>query len=353
MSAIRKLLRDNIRALKPYSSARNEFSGSASVFLDANENSYGSPNEQSLNRYPDPLQRKLRAEIAQVKSVAEENIFLGNGSDEAIDLLIRAFCEPHRDSILITPPTYGMYRVSADINAVTVIESPLMPDFSLNAAAVLDQCTANTKLVFLCSPNNPSGNLLDVKAVTRILNNFPGIVVVDEAYADFSEAGSWTQQIANYPRLVVMQTFSKAWGMAAARLGMAFSDAEIITVLNAVKPPYTINQLSADYVYNALGKPQWRDQKISQIHAGRKMLSEQLEQINSVQQVFPSQANFLLVRFDDARAIYRFLADRGIIVRDRSTQLHCENCLRITVGTEAENNAVLSTLEEYEKSTVH
>ncbi|HMQ59221.1 MAG TPA: histidinol dehydrogenase [Flavilitoribacter sp.] len=334
------LVRPNIRNLSPYSSARSEFSGQASVFLDANENPFGN----GLNRYPDPLQWKLKSAVSAIKGVPVQNIFLGNGSDEAIDLLIRIFCEPGRDSIMITPPTYGMYRVSADIADVGVVEVPLLPGFQPDVQAILDAADNRTKLLFLCSPNNPTGNALDEKAVLGLIRDFPGIVVIDEAYIDFSAHPGYAKKIDEFPNLVVLQTLSKAWGLAAIRLGMAFTGEPIIGLLNKVKPPYNINELTQNAALEALSWPESMRQQLKIILGERKSLEESLAALPAVQKVYPSDANFLLVKLADPVAMYRHLAGEGIIVRDRSRVILCEGCLRITVGTPEENEKLVSAM---------
>ena len=334
------LVRPNIRGLKPYSSARNEFSGQASVFLDANEN----PFETSLNRYPDPLQKQLKTAIAAVKGVAEKHIFLGNGSDEAIDLLIRIFCEPGKDSIIITPPTYGMYRVSADIAGAGVLEVPLLPGFQPDVQAILDAADNRTKLLFLCSPNNPTGNALDEKAVLGLIRDFPGIVVIDEAYIDFSAHPGYAKKIDEFPNLVVLQTLSKAWGLAAIRLGMAFAGEPIIGLLNKVKPPYNINELTQRAALEALTAPAAMQEQLKVILDQRNSLEFSLRELPAVEKIYPSDANFLLVKLTDPAAMYRHLADEGIIVRDRSRVILCEGCLRITVGTPEENEKLTAAM---------
>lgn len=342
-----ELLRPNIRNLVPYSSARDEFKGEASIFLDANENAYGSPLTKWYNRYPDPLQLKVKDKLSEVKGVPAGNIFIGNGSDECIDILIRAFCEPGKDNIIICPPTYGMYEVSANINDVYIKKVPLTADFQLDLPAIEEAVDDNTKIIFLCSPNNPTGNSLNREDLEVILNNYWGIVALDEAYINFSRFRSFTQELEDYPNLVVMQTLSKAWGLAALRVGLAFASEPIIQVMNKVKPPYNINQASQDLTLKALEEVGMVNDMIREIVAQRGFLETELAKLPIVKKIFPSDANFLLVRVTDAKAIYKYLADKGVVVRDRSSVTLCEGCLRITVGTEAENKALLAFLQSY------
>jgi histidinol-phosphate aminotransferase len=342
-----ELLRPNIKNLVPYSSARDEFKGEASIFLDANENAYGSPLTKWYNRYPDPLQLKVKAKLSEVKGVPANNIFIGNGSDECIDILIRAFCEPGKDNIIICPPTYGMYEVSANINDVYIKKVPLTPEFQLDLPAIEEAVDDNTKIIFLCSPNNPTGNSLNREDLEVILNNYWGIVALDEAYINFSRFRSFTQELEDYPNLVVMQTLSKAWGLAALRVGLAFASEPIINVMNKVKPPYNINQASQDLTLKALEEVGMVNDMIREIVAQRAFLETELAKLPIVKKIYPSDANFLLVRVTDAKAIYKYLADKGVVVRDRSSVTLCEGCLRITVGTEAENKALLAYLQSF------
>jgi histidinol-phosphate aminotransferase len=328
------LVRRNIRELKPYSSARDEFSGEAAVFLDANENPYPSP----FNRYPDPLQKKLKQRISELKGVPSEMIFLGNGSDEAIDLIIRAFCEPGQDSILITEPTYGMYAVCADVNNVGVKRLSLTRDFELDVDAVLSNADASTKVIFLCSPNNPTGNLL--------VREFNGLVVVDEAYIDFAATESLTRELNDNPNLVVLQTLSKAWGLAGLRLGMCFASSLIINILNKIKYPYNISSLTQEYALDALQNEQRKEEWVREILSERTAVTAALKEIPIVQHIYPSNANFILVRVENAPLVYRKLMEQGTIVRDRSRVTLCDNCLRITIGTPAENDILIRQLRE-------
>ena len=344
---LNNLVRENIKKLTPYSSARDEFKGEAKIFLDANENSYGSPLTKWYNRYPDPLQWSLKEKIGTIKNIAPENILLGNGSDECIDLLIRAFCEPGKDNIVICPPTYGMYEVYAAINGVDVIKIPLTPDFQLNMDALQEEVDAATKILFFCSPNNPTGNSLNRQDLETILNAFDGLVVTDEAYINFSRQRSFAAELAEYPNLVILQTFSKAWGLAALRLGMTLASVEIINILNKIKPPYNINAATQELALKALDQLEDVNAMIQNIVDEREVLAEALNKLSIVQQVYPSDANFLLVKVTNANSIYQFLKEKGTIVRNRSNVILCDNCLRITVGTEAENKELLKQLQAY------
>jgi histidinol-phosphate aminotransferase len=344
---LNKLVRQNIRDLKPYSSARSEYSGTANVFLDANENSYGSPLTKWYNRYPDPLQWELKKKIAAIKNVPAENMLLGNGSDECIDLLIRAFCEPQKDNLIICPPTYGMYEVYGNINNVEVREVPLLPGFQLNLEAIEAAIDENTKLIFICSPNNPTGNSMEREDIEIVLNNFEGIVVLDEAYINFSRHRSFVAELNEYPNLVVMQTFSKAWGLAALRLGINFASGEIISILNKIKPPYNINQATQELALKALDHLEDVNAMIRETVKEREELVKELVQIPMVQKVYPSDANFVLAKMDHATQVYDYLKEKGIIVRNRSNVILCEDCLRITVGTPEQDKQLLKTLKEY------
>jgi len=347
MSFIDKLLRENIKKLVPYSSARDEFKGEASVFLDANENSFGSPLTKWYNRYPDPLQLKVKEKISAIKGVPVENIFLGNGSDECIDILFRAFCEPGKDNVIIVPPTYGMYEVSANINDVAIKKVNLNPHFQLDLEGIEAAVDKNSKIIWLCSPNNPTGNSMNIEDIEIVISNFPGIVVIDEAYINFSRYRSFTNQLPEFPNLVVLQTLSKAWGLAALRLGMAFSSAAIIEVMNKIKPPYNIGQASQELVLQALDRVDEVNEMILAIVKEKENLIKQLGQLSVVQKIYPSDANFILVKVKDPKSIYQFLFDKGIVVRDRSNVVLCEGCLRITVGTEKENNDLIQRLNEF------
>lgn len=342
-----KLIRPNIKVLTPYSSARDEFKGEASVYLDANENSLGSPLLKWYNRYPDPLQLKLKNKLSDIKSIAADRIFIGNGSDECIDLLYRAFCEPGKDNVIIMPPTYGMYEVSANINNVEIRKAPLLDDYQLNLAHIEQLVDENTKIIWLCSPNNPTGNSLDKNDVAMILNNFDGLVVVDEAYINFSRQKSFMSSLDEYPNLVIMQTLSKAWGLAGLRLGMAFASKEIIDVYNKIKAPYNIGQHTQELVLKALDNYGQVNDMIKIIVDMRDALAEVFKKMPIVQNVFPSDANFLLVKMLEAKKIYDYLLEKGIVVRDRSKVMLCEDCLRITVGTEEENTKLVDALAGY------
>jgi histidinol-phosphate aminotransferase len=340
---IANLVRPNIRKLVPYSSARSEFKGKAEIFLDANEN----PFETGLNRYPDPLQWKLKAAISKLKGVPAEQIFLGNGSDEAIDLVVRIFCEPRQDHILILPPTYGMYQVSADIADVGIRSVSLTPDFQPDVEAILAAADAHSKILFICSPNNPTGNDVELERIRSLCAQFQGIVVVDEAYIDFSKQASCTNLLAEFPNLIVMQTFSKAWGMAGIRLGMAFASTEIIQLFNKVKPPYNINQLTQQIALEAL-ETSYDDYKqlLSTLLSERERLVQGLRELPFVEKVFPSDANFMLIKMDDPNRTYQYLVEEGIIVRNRNTVHLCAGSLRITVGRPEENDALLNALNK-------
>ena len=342
-----KIVRPNIKAVTAYSSARDEFSGEAKIWLDANENSMGSATEKNYNRYPDPLQLDIKQRLKEIKGVGVNNTFLGNGSDEAIDLLIRAFCEPGQDNMIILPPTYGMYTVSAAINNVEVKEVPLMDAFQLNTEAIINSIDTNTKLIFVCSPNNPTGNCIESDSITTLLNEFSGLVIIDEAYIDFEESKSWLKSLDAYPNLVIMQTFSKAWGLAGIRLGMAFASEEIIGILNRIKPPYNINQITQDVALDALSKANVavKNEMVFVLNVEKNILTTQLSELSMVQEIYPSDANFLLVKMDNAKSIYDQLVVNQIVVRDRSKVLLCDNCLRITIGTEEENKALINALK--------
>ncbi|MDB5191660.1 MAG: hisC [Segetibacter sp.] len=344
MFELNKLTRENIKKLTPYSSARDEFSGEAKVFLDANENAIGSPVTKWYNRYPDPHQVKLKEAISQVKSVPANQIFLGNGSDECIDLLYRCFCEPGKSNVIICPPTYGMYEVSANINDVEIRKAALLDDFQLDLVHLENLVDENTRLIWICSPNNPTGNSFTRTDVEMVLNNFNSIVVVDEAYINFSRQKSFIQELVDYPNLVVMQTFSKAWGLAGLRLGMAFASPGIIDVLNKVKPPYNINQATQEIALKALEEVGQVNDMIKELVQMRAALKGVFEKIPFIEKVYPSDANFLLVKMKDARKVYEFLLTKGIVVRDRSNVKLCDDCLRITVGTEEENTELIEAL---------
>jgi len=346
---LNNLLRENIKKLVPYSSARDEFKGEASILIDANENPFGSPLNHDYNRYPDPLQHQVKAKLSKIKGVPSENIFLGNGSDEAIDILYRAFCTPGVDNVILVPPTYGMYEVSANINDVAFKKVNLTAEYQLDLDGIANAIDAHTKLIFICSPNNPTGNSIRRQDIETILNNFQGLVVVDEAYINFSAVKSFTQELAEYPNLVVLQTLSKAWGLAALRLGMAFASKEIIAVYNKIKPPYNINQATQDIVLEALDRVDQVNDWIKETVAEREKLVRELLELDYVQHITPSDANFILVKMEQPREVYDYLVQYGIIVRDRSKVELCEGCLRITVGTPAENQILLEKLNQINK----
>ena len=339
---INTLVRKNVLTMKPYSSARDEFKGEADIFLDANENPYPSP----YNRYPDPLQWKVKEKLSTIKRVRPEQMFLGNGSDEAIDLVIRAFCEPNKDSILITDPTYGMYAVCAEVNAVHIQRVPLTSDFDLDLDSIRRSIDTTTKVIFLCSPNNPTGNLLGNDKIKIILREFNGLVVIDEAYIDFTPSKSFAEELEQYPNLVVLQTFSKAWGLAGLRLGMAFSSTDIINVLNKIKYPYNVNIQTQDLALKSLAFVKQKDQWVGEIIEQRKKMEADLLTLPITKKVYRSDSNFLLVQVEGAVKIYQYLMNRGIIVRDRSNVTLCKDCLRVTIGTPAENLRLLKALKE-------
>lgn len=341
---LQELVRPNILRLTPYSCARNEFNGmNAHVFLDANENPYNA----NLNRYPDPLQEDLKKEIAKVKGVPAENIFLGNGSDEAIDLIYRIFCEPRVDNVVAIAPTYGMYEVCADINDVEYRPVLLDEDFQLDADKLLEACDAHTKVIWICSPNNPTGNLLERQQIEKVLTTFQGIVVIDEAYSDFAQERPFRYELANYPNIIVLNTFSKAWACAAIRLGMAFASNDIISLFNKVKYPYNVNLLTQEKAIEILHSPAKIQQWLSIITTERAHLLPAIGELPICQHIYPTDSNFFLVRVTDADDIYRYLVERGIIVRNRNRVALCGNCLRITVGTPQENCELLSALRQY------
>ena len=342
-----RLLRDNIRQLVPYSSARDDFKGTARVFLDANENSLGSPLTRWYNRYPDPHQWKVKEALGKVKGIRPEHIFMGNGSDECIDLLYRAFCVPGQDNVIINPPTYGMYEVSAHINDVEVRRAVLLDDFQLDLVHLERLVDANTKIIWICSPNNPTANSINRQDIEVVLNNFSGLVVIDEAYINFSRYRSFIQELADYPNLVVLQTMSKAWGLAGLRLGMAFASEGIIDIYNKVKPPYNINQATQELALKALEEVGQVNEMIKALVTMREELARELASLPFVMTVYPSDANFILVKTADAHSIYDYLLGDGIVVRDRSKVELCAGCLRITVGTAKENADIVAALRGY------
>lgn len=344
MRPLEELTRPNIWALKPYSSARDEYSGNeAKVFLDANENPYNNP----LNRYPDPLQRDLKARLAQIKGVAKENIFLGNGSDEAIDLAYRCFTRPGTDNVVAIEPTYGMYKVCADINDIEYRPVLLDQDFQIKSDELLKACDKHTKLIWLCSPNNPTGNNLNRNEIVKTIECFDGLVIVDEAYSDFSQERPLRLEIDKYPNLIVLNTFSKAWGCAAIRLGMAFADKKIIDIFNKVKYPYNVNALTQKNALEALAEPYEVDKWIKIILLERNRMIDAFKLLPSCEKVYPTDANFFLAKMHDAQTIYDYLKSNGIIVRNRTHVNLCDDCLRITIGSKTENNELLAALRQY------
>ncbi|MBO5872063.1 MAG: histidinol-phosphate transaminase [Bacteroidaceae bacterium] len=346
MFMLESLVRKNILALKPYSCARDEFKGrDAHVFLDANESAYNSP----FNRYPDPLQEQLKQTISQIKGVPKENIFLGNGSDEAIDLVYRIFCEPRMDNVVAIDPTYGMYKVCADINDVEYRPVLLSPNYALSADALLQACDEHTKVIWICTPNNPTGNDMDRGELQKILTTFKGIVVIDEAYGDFSDLKPMRSFLKYFPRMIVLNTFSKAWASAAIRLGMAFASEEIIALFNKVKYPYNVNMLTQQAAQELLSQMVRLDRWTNEVRHERAQMIPCLMELPIVKQVYQSSANFLLVRVTDADAIYAYLVDNGIIVRNRNRVTMCQNALRITIGSKEENNELLGALRRYKQ----
>ncbi|MDP4679612.1 MAG: histidinol-phosphate transaminase [Cyclobacteriaceae bacterium] len=339
---ISKLVRENIKALAPYSSARDEFSSTADVYLDANEN----PFENSVNRYPDPYQKKVKTKLARIKSISSKNILLGNGSDEVLDLIYRAFCEPLVDNIITSPPTYGMYKVLAGINNIENRLAPLNSDFSLNFDDIKSMVDENSKLIFICSPNNPSGNSLDDNVIERLLKETECIVCIDEAYIDFTDKKSWLARLDEFPNLIVCQTLSKAWGMAGIRLGICYASQYIIGILNKIKPPYNINQLTQNKALEVLGNEELFSQNLNVILSEKKLLEKAMLEFPFVKRIFPSDANFFLAEFDDPKYVFGALMAKEIIVRDRSKELHCDGCLRITIGTPVENKKLIEVLKK-------
>ena len=344
MISLEQLVRPNIWSLAPYSSARDEYSGKeAHVFLDANENPYNAP----YNRYPDPLQRELKQQLEKVKGVPAANIFLGNGSDEAIDLAYRVFCEPGIDNVVAIAPTYGMYQVCADINNVGYRQVLLDEDFQLHADQLLTACDEHTKLIWICSPNNPTGNSLCRDEIMKVINGFDGIVIVDEAYIDFAQQLSLRQELPSHPNLIILQTMSKAWGSAAIRLGMAFASEDIINIYNKVKYPYNVNLLTQQQAAEVLKDPFEVDKTVKILLQERQRLMTAFQELPVCEQIYKTDANFFLARMTDAQKIYDYLVDKGIIVRNRTRVQLCHNCLRITIGTRSENNELLSALRQY------
>ena len=344
---LQKSVRENIRNLKPYSSARHEFTGKASVFLDANENAYGSPGNEKYNRYPDPLQWQLKNLLAKIKGVPAENICIGNGSDEIIDLAYRIFCNPGKDNVIICEPTYGMYAVYADINYIEIRKVNLTDEFNLDVDGIMSATDINTKLLFICSPNNPTGNNMNRADVEVLLNNFPGIIIIDEAYINYSKQKTFIQELTEYPNLIVMQTLSKAWGLAALRLGLCYASLDIIDLFNKVKPPYNINEASQQIALEALQNTEQVNEWIKEAVLQKEKLMHELANFSFIKNIYPSDANFILIKVDDAEILYQFLAEHEIVVRNRTKESGCENCLRISIGTPEENDLLLSTLKKY------
>ena len=339
---LNNLIRDNIKTIKPYSSARDEYKDitDGMVFIDANEN----PFNTNVNRYPDPQQAQVKKRLSELKGIPTNQILLGNGSDEVLDLIFRVFCEPYRENIITLPPTYGMYDVLANLNAVDNMEIELEPDFQPNIEEILAAAHTHTKLLFLCSPNNPTANSFKAKRIEELINEFQGIVVIDEAYIDFSKKESWLSRLDEFPNLIITQTLSKAYGLAGIRLGVCYASQEIISVLNKIKPPYNINQLSQDKALERLNAMDAVDNEVKTIITERKKLRKALKSIRFIEKVYPSDANFILVKVDDANQRYQQLVEQGIVVRNRTNQPLCDNCLRFSVGTEAENEKLIQTL---------
>ena len=338
------IIRENVKAMKPYSSARDEYvsDGSKMVFLDANEN----PFYNGVNRYPDPQQRSLKEVIASQKGVEASQILLGNGSDEVLDLLFRAFCQPQQDNILTLPPTYGMYTVLANLNEIEERKTELLPNFQPNVEEILAKVDERSKLLFICSPNNPTGNLITTESIKKLLTSFNGLVVIDEAYIDFSNQQSWISELQNYPNLIVTQTLSKAYGLAGIRLGLCYASAEIIAVLNKIKPPYNVNELTQQRALKRVEDTASVTSEIQTILAERDVLTQALQNISFVETIYPSEANFILAKVDDATKRYNQLLAKGIVIRNRTTQALCENTLRFTVGTSDENAILIAALNE-------
>lgn len=341
---IQNLIRPTIKALKPYSSARDEFQGVSAgmVFLDANEN----PFENGVNRYPDPHQNTLKTLLSKIKKVPTDNMMLGNGSDEILDLIFRMFCEPYVDNVIILPPTYGMYEVLANLNAVETIKVPLSGGFQPEIDTILNVSNSKSKILFLCAPNNPTGNSFSNADVENLIKKFGGIVVIDEAYIDFSEKRSWLDRLSEFPNLIITQTLSKAYGMAGIRLGICYASAEIITVLNTIKPPYNVNVLTQNKAIESLRNVDLVKNQIDEILKERTYLIDELNKINFISKIYPSDANFILIKVDDANKRYHQLISKGLVIRNRTNQHGCENCLRITVGTSAENKQLLKILKQ-------
>jgi len=341
------LVRSHLKAIKAYSSARDEYEGEIGVFLDANENAIGSVTQTQVNRYPDPHHRKLKEAWSEIKSIDPERIFFGNGSDEPIDLLIRLFCQPEKDHVITMPPTYGMYEVSAAINNVENKKVPLKENFQMDIPAVKAQITPASKMIFICSPNNPTGNLLDINDVEEVLNSFQGIVVIDEAYIDFSSEPSLIALLPKYRNLVVLQTLSKAWGMAGIRVGSAMADPYIIGMLEKIKPPYNLSLPNQQLAFEAMENVNQKEEEVKLILSERARVQDELVSLPQIEKIFPSDSNFLLVRFEESKPVFDHLIKEKVIVRDRSSQMNCSNCLRITIGTKAENDQLIKLIRDF------
>ena len=345
---LQNIVRQHILSLAPYSSARDEYAGKEGIFLDANENPLGSVTPENWNRYPDPYQVDIKDKIAPIKGCRPSQIFLGNGSDEPIDLIIRLTCEPKEDNIVILPPTYGMYEVSASVNNVEIQKIPLTTDYQLDTQKIITSINSKTKLIFICSPNNPTGNLIDRKAILNIVKNFQqGIVIIDEAYNDFSDEPSLIPELDNLPNVMVLQTFSKAWGLASLRLGMAFGSEELVKLLNKIKYPYNINGLTQRALFENIDNIEFMKDSVKKLNQNREKVIFELKKLPNVLNIFPSDANFLLVKFSDAKKIFDYLIEQKVIVRDRSKVILCEDSLRISIGSEEENHILINLLNQY------
>ena len=345
---LQNIVRQHILSLAPYSSARDEYTGKEGIFLDANENPLGSVTPENWNRYPDPYQVDIKDKIAPIKGCRPSQIFLGNGSDEPIDLIIRLTCEPKEDNIIILPPTYGMYEVSASVNNVEIQKIPLTTDYQLDTQKIITSINSKTKLIFICSPNNPTGNLIDRKAILNIVKNFQqGIVIIDEAYNDFSNEPSFVPELDNLPNVMVLQTFSKAWGLASLRLGMAFGSEELVKLLNKIKYPYNINGLTQRALFENIDNIEFMKDSVKKLNQNREKVIFELKKLPNVLNIFPSDANFLLVKFTDAKKIFDYLIEQKVIVRDRSKVILCEDSLRISIGSEEENHILINLLNQY------
>ena len=344
---LENLIRENIKSLKPYSSARDEYKDATiddMIFLDANEN----PFQNGVNRYPDPQQNNVKDLLSDIKGISKENILLGNGSDEVLDLIFRAFCEPKKDNIITLPPTYGMYSVLANINAIENRKILLNTDYQPKVNQILDAVDEQSKILFLCSPNNPSGNSFSVEKVEELLQKFKGLVVIDEAYIDFSEQNSWINKLDLFPNLIITQTLSKAYGLAGIRLGVCYASKEIVTILNKIKPPYNVNELTQQKAINRLQNMQNVEEEVEKIKQERNKLIKSLKEVSFIKIIYPTDCNFVLVKVDDATKRYNQLIEKGIVIRNRTTQPLCENCLRFTVGTSKENERLIQSLKELE-----